>query len=158
MLLAFVFIAFGCININVTDAPALDDDDSTVLVEPSVLLEDGTVYYIDENGEEKVVVISVTYGNDDMGNRFYKMAELSPNKEFILMGKAGWEQTYFEVYSIATSEVYRIREVLLKGVEWINDGRIRAKNDCERMDYCATFESKTSEKPWELEKISDYQE
>lgn len=121
----------------------------------NVILENGAVYYVNENDEKRLVVKSVD-DKTDLENVNYEKAELSPDKKFILLGSKGLESVNVEIYDVSTKKIHKANASGSGYGEWLTDGKLKVVGECGMGISCGIYESADSDIPWVLEKIQDF--
>jgi len=119
-------------------------------------IENGTVYYTDEKGKKIIVVQSINDPSDSVKDITYKKAELSPNKEFILLASIRWEAVSIEVFDISTGKIHKANASGFGFGEWLPDNKLKVVGECGMGISCGIYESIDSRAPWVLERIGDY--
>lgn len=132
-----------------------EEGKSQQVLKNEVLVEDGSVYYFDENGAKTSIAHRVVDTEGQTKNFDYREAELSPDKKFILLGGIGWEHVVVEIYDIESGKKYDTGESDSHFGMWLADSRIRIEGECGMGISCGVFESINSNEPWKLKKIKE---
>lgn len=117
----------------------------------------GDVYYIDKQGDRVLIVQSDELPDGPITNPLdvirYTQATISPNQQWIGLKATCWEDSCPQVYDIASGEIHYLTPTTAETLEWLPDSRIRSEYFCPPVkgELCATYESKDSVKPWELQ-------
>lgn len=82
----------------------------------------------------------------------YIEAKISPNSKFIYLLSDRWEYYGIEIYETDSGKKYDAN-VADSHVTWLSDSRLQIEGPCLPMTECGLFQSTSSEKPWEIEKI-----
>ncbi|MFH1457414.1 MAG: hypothetical protein ABIF17_04900 [Patescibacteria group bacterium] len=121
-------------------------------------IENGIVYYVNERGAKFDIAQSIDNPTDPFKNITYERTELSPNKQFILLGSKGQDLLFIiEIYDILSAQIHDA--IAITGYdygEWLSDSRLRVNATCGISAYCGIYESIDNQTPWNLEKIANY--
>lgn len=123
-----------------------------------VSLEDDKVYYTDEANKKVGIVQSTKHAENEIRNVTYKKAELSPNKQFIMLGSTGWEWQTVEIFDITTGQLQLANASGANFAEWTADNKLKVIGACGMGISCGIYQSIDNTVPWILEKIEDYKE
>lgn len=115
------------------------------------IIENGNVYYINDQGEKITIATSVNDPENVVNNFTYKFAQISPNGKYVLYGGTGWEWINEYIYDIASKETHKLAASSSDYGQWLNDNRVRIVGECGMGISCGTYESTSTETPWELE-------
>lgn len=145
ILLASCFLIFSCNEKKEQDESALvravDITDSA----------DGEVWVKKHDGT------SIRIKTPETADGVFETADLSPNKQFILITAPLGDGGQAWVYHIKEAKLYEIKGGFGLGkMGWLEDSRVMLHQGCRMADYCKKLESTSSKTPWLVRVTEDY--